>query len=414
MTIDNGETGHEWQRLYRAQLELRDALTDEADPSRRRAIIEQVRTNQVAISNLERPGRSPAEREEETLRLDERFRSFGAVSPPEDDSPLMDIDELFASLGLDEPINELVIEDVMTQRTGPERAASGGAFEKGTVISGKLGRSRLMASLIGALGAALLIVLGTVTWLLVSSDGGNETAADDLAATGAEPESDLEAEAEELRGVLGRLGLSDTMVEVQGSTLHVIGSVPSEQDLSAVRSAVVSLSSPAAVDLTAVVVSPSPGGGQALAPGQPPPPPGGGGPPPPGAQLPPGVPVPSADQQAALQTALDEVLLETPLVFDPGSVTLNEQQLELLNSVVIGLLEDNPGVPVNLVGYTDESGGEYENQLLSFERATAVQDYLIASGVPEFIVRAEGRGEDDPSGDAGADRRVEIEVVALG
>ena len=192
------------------------------------------------------------------------------------------------------------------------------------------------------------------------------------------------------------------------------GQVASDQDLSTVRSAALEAGDTDSIDLTGLEVVPGPGapGVAGPAPRTPDPGPGPGpGPGAPAGSPPPGFVPPTEEQRLNLQREIDRVLAATPLVSDPASTSLNELQLEVLDSVVIGLLEAHPGVPIRLVGYTDQSGSDFDNSLLSFDRANAVRDYLISRGVPEFIVRAEGRGENDAGGEADADRRVEIEVI---
>ncbi len=220
-----------------------------------------------------------------------------------------------------------------------------------------------------------------------------------------------------MRGQLARLGFSGLEVSVVDPTIYVAGTVATEQDRSTIRSALVASVGGDRLDLTGIVVDPvtgGPGPGPGPGPGQQPGGTGPGGPmpgaPPPGAP-PPGFVPPTEEQRAALQDDLDRVLAMTPLVFDVGSTELNELQRQTLDTVIRPLLEAHPGVPVRLVGYTDGTGPPDDNDLLSLARAIAVQEYLVSTGVPEFILRVEGRGAADASGDASRDRRVEIEVV---
>jgi len=69
---------------------------------------------------------------------------------------------------------------------------------------------------------------------------------------------------------------------------------------------------------------------------------------------------------------------------------------------------------VTVVGHTDSSGAESYNQNLSVQRAESVVDELIGRGVPGGIIRAQGRGENEPRADNNTEagrqlnRRVEI------
>jgi OOP family OmpA-OmpF porin len=72
---------------------------------------------------------------------------------------------------------------------------------------------------------------------------------------------------------------------------------------------------------------------------------------------------------------------------------------------------------VLVVGHTDSSGDDSYNQALSLKRAQSVADYLIASGTPQDVVHAIGRGSKEPlvSNDTkegrAENRRVDIYVI---
>jgi outer membrane protein OmpA-like peptidoglycan-associated protein len=72
---------------------------------------------------------------------------------------------------------------------------------------------------------------------------------------------------------------------------------------------------------------------------------------------------------------------------------------------------------INVVGHTDNQGGaSAHNQELSVRRASAVRDYLVQKGIPQDLIRAEGKGPSQPIADNGSvegraqNRRVEIIV----
>ena len=317
------------------------------------------------------------------------------------DESASNVDELFDSLGLN------------------ERAAHSQNDHKPEKQGTTSARFRNWLPLAGVLGVGLVLALGALLFgrssdpevieTAAAEDSSDDSAADETATEAAVSGDDaLEAEAEKLRGVLSRLGLPEVDIEVSDGTIQLTGTVPSEQDLSAIRNAVVSSADPNTIDMRGIEIG-GPASGQQAAPNQPPPP--GQAPPPPPGSPPPGFAQPTDEQRANLQGELERVLANTPLVFDVGSTELNELQLEVLDTVIRPLLEGHPGVPIRLVGYTDGTGSAYDNDRLSLARANAVRDYLISTSVPEFIVRAEGRGETNSSGEDGKDRRVEIEVV---
>ena len=76
------------------------------------------------------------------------------------------------------------------------------------------------------------------------------------------------------------------------------------------------------------------------------------------------------------------------------------------------------GVDIVIVGHTDTDGSADSNQLLSEGRATTVRDALVARGLDEAALTAEGRGESEPvlaedgTEDKAASRRVEFVVAA--
>jgi OmpA-OmpF porin, OOP family len=58
-------------------------------------------------------------------------------------------------------------------------------------------------------------------------------------------------------------------------------------------------------------------------------------------------------------------------------------------------LKANPGVTVNVNGYTDAIGSEKYNLRLSERRAAAVVSYLVKAGVPESQLQPHGYGKTD-------------------
>lgn len=79
-------------------------------------------------------------------------------------------------------------------------------------------------------------------------------------------------------------------------------------------------------------------------------------------------------------------------------------------------IKQRPAYEVELVGYTDTLGSEAYNTGLSFERAAAVRDMLISSGVDPKAISVSGRGKSDPAVPTGQqvpeplNRRVEITI----
>ena len=73
------------------------------------------------------------------------------------------------------------------------------------------------------------------------------------------------------------------------------------------------------------------------------------------------------------------------------------------------------GGMINVAGFTDLSGSETYNQVLSEQRANAVISFLVESGVDAGKIVGEGLGEADPVVATDApelrNRRVEIKLA---
>jgi OOP family OmpA-OmpF porin len=80
------------------------------------------------------------------------------------------------------------------------------------------------------------------------------------------------------------------------------------------------------------------------------------------------------------------------------------------------VLKENPGVHVQVAGYTDSVGTDAYNQGLSERRANAVKDYLASHGVDASRLTAVGFGESNPVADnktadgRAQNRRVELNI----
>jgi OOP family OmpA-OmpF porin len=58
--------------------------------------------------------------------------------------------------------------------------------------------------------------------------------------------------------------------------------------------------------------------------------------------------------------------------------------------------QKNPGLRVEVQGFTDSIGTEEYNQGLSERRADAVRNYLVERGVDPKIISSKGYGESNP------------------
>lgn len=103
------------------------------------------------------------------------------------------------------------------------------------------------------------------------------------------------------------------------------------------------------------------------------------------------------------------------IFFTTGSAKLLPKSFSSLKDVV-QILNENPSYKIDIDGYTDNTGKEDKNQVLSEQRANSVKDYLISNGIDSNRITATGHGINDPIADnktaAGRakNRRVEMKL----
>lgn len=117
-------------------------------------------------------------------------------------------------------------------------------------------------------------------------------------------------------------------------------------------------------------------------------------------------------QAPVLQALRREGRVALYVHFRTNSAAIEPVDLPLLGELRDALRAD-PALRLRLVGHTDSQGGPGLNGPLSQRRAQAVRAWLIAEGVPEARLAAEGRGQAEPIADNGTEpgralnRRVE-------
>ncbi len=103
------------------------------------------------------------------------------------------------------------------------------------------------------------------------------------------------------------------------------------------------------------------------------------------------------------------------IYFMTASSQLQKISFKGLNEVV-AILKDNPELTVDIEGYTDNSGDDQKNQILSEKRADAVKTYFESKGISASRLNSKGFGESNPVADnstpAGRkqNRRVELKL----
>ncbi len=105
-----------------------------------------------------------------------------------------------------------------------------------------------------------------------------------------------------------------------------------------------------------------------------------------------------AANEVTIQRLSDDSLqlgLNSEVSFDVDSATIKPSFRDTLNKVA-NVFDDYPNTVIHIVGYTDSSGSNSYNQLLSENRAASVERYLALEGVDERRLIPEGRGESSP------------------
>ena len=119
-----------------------------------------------------------------------------------------------------------------------------------------------------------------------------------------------------------------------------------------------------------------------------------------------------------------KVSMQAETLFDFDKATIKPEGRAMLHDLVTDIRKYKLELVV-AVGYTDRIGSDAYNKKLSQRRAQAVQDFLVAEGIPTPNVYAEGKGKANPvTGDTckgqvskklisclAPDRRVVIEII---
>ena len=83
------------------------------------------------------------------------------------------------------------------------------------------------------------------------------------------------------------------------------------------------------------------------------------------------------------------------ILFDTGKDVLKPESLPTLK-MILGLLNDDPGLKFSIEGHTDNQGNKAINQPLSEKRAAAVKAWLTGKGVEEARLKTKGFGDGKP------------------
>ncbi|MGB1248575.1 MAG: OmpA family protein, partial [Chitinophagales bacterium] len=83
------------------------------------------------------------------------------------------------------------------------------------------------------------------------------------------------------------------------------------------------------------------------------------------------------------------------ILYDFGKATLRTESEEILDNLY-KIMNDNPGIEIELAAHTDAIGSDAANMSLSQRRAQSCVDYLIEKGIAEYRLTAKGYGETTP------------------
>lgn len=104
--------------------------------------------------------------------------------------------------------------------------------------------------------------------------------------------------------------------------------------------------------------------------------------------------------------------------FAVNSATLEPVSIIELKKLLT-VMEENPGMSIQVIGHTDNTGTPASNKLLSENRAKAVAAYLAAAGIHPSRLKWTGLGDTEPLADnktekgKALNRRTEIKVTGL-
>ena len=82
-----------------------------------------------------------------------------------------------------------------------------------------------------------------------------------------------------------------------------------------------------------------------------------------------------------------------PINWNLGSATLTPQAKNIIDTRLMPVLAQNPGIKLEIASHTDSRGGSTANQDLSERRAQAVVTYLQQKGINSSLLVANGFGE---------------------
>ncbi len=124
--------------------------------------------------------------------------------------------------------------------------------------------------------------------------------------------------------------------------------------------------------------------------------------------------------QGVVEVRDGRIVVAEQVFFDSDSYRIRERSREILDAIAVILRNQPPRRVAHIEGHADQRGDDRYNFMLSFMRALAVQQELVARGIPAARLRPLGFGRRVPRSEGtsrealAANRRVEIVVSGNG
>lgn len=204
-----------------------------------------------------------------------------------------------------------------------------------------------------------------------------------LGSTGATNEAEADENEADLTTIVGpaltRAGYGDVIVEAEGRTVTLSGELPTRTDVIAVDAIVNSIAQVASVQNN---ISHPGNGGDIPIPGE-------------TTSTAPGATGGASTADLELQLRLATIVAVNPILFEQRSVEITSASQATLDQALT-ILNENPGLRLEVRGHTDSSGDPAENEVLAQDRANSVMQSLIAAGIDEGRLVAVGYGDSRP------------------
>ena len=91
----------------------------------------------------------------------------------------------------------------------------------------------------------------------------------------------------------------------------------------------------------------------------------------------------------------EPIVLES-INYEFNSAKLTKASISILDSTLLVIMHENPGLIIEILSHTDSKGTDSYNMTLSQQRAESVVKYLLSHGISEARLQAQGYGETKP------------------